>query len=88
MKTLFIGIVHGSERSWPGVQSITRFVARDLARTRPPARQEDPKQAVEWTEAGATGGLAQHRELIPQGKDFQDQLIAFAKSGSRRRLPS
>lgn len=60
---------------WPGIRRSQVRAVRDGF----------SKQAIEETEAGATGlGSAQHLELMPQSNDFEDQPGAFAKSGSRR----
>src|SRR5271167_4853586 len=59
-----------------------------FAPVRPPTRQQDPKQAIKATEAGATSSAAlQHRNLMAQRDRFQQEGNAgsgFA-SGDRDR---
>jgi hypothetical protein len=54
------------------------------APTWPPAREQNPQQAIGGAEPRTAGpAAAQHRDLVAQRNDFQGQLVAPAKSGAR-----
>jgi hypothetical protein len=55
----------------------------------PPARQQNPEQAVSGTEIGTTGTCSlQHSKLMTQDDQFQDKLATAAKTRPQGRNPS